>query len=174
VLTTDQKGAIAELAIAGAALKLGSGVYRPVAGGGRYDLIFEFGDRLLRIQCKTGVLRGDVLAIPCYSCRRTRHGFVKRPYTSDEIDAIAAYAAELERCFLLPISEFGTRTYVQLRLAPCANGQRLRINWADDFEFAATLGRLGAIAQLGERLHGMQEVAGSSPAGSIDQYALPS
>src|SRR5207244_745815 len=25
----------------------------------------------------------------------------------------------------------------------------------------------GAIAQLGERLHGMQEVAGSSPAGSI-------
>jgi hypothetical protein len=27
--------------------------------------------------------------------------------------------------------------------------------------------RLGAIAQLGERLHGMQEVAGSSPASSI-------
>ena len=26
----------------------------------------------------------------------------------------------------------------------------------------------GAIAQLGERLHGMQEVAGSSPAGSTE------
>src|SRR5690242_18192617 len=30
-----------------------------------------------------------------------------------------------------------------------------------------TEGSRGAIAQLGERLHGMQEVAGSSPAGSI-------
>jgi hypothetical protein len=28
--------------------------------------------------------------------------------------------------------------------------QRLRINWADDFDFAAKLKRLGAVAQLGE------------------------
>jgi PD-(D/E)XK endonuclease len=150
VLTTDQKGGIAELSIAAAAL------------------------RLLRIQCKTGSLHGNVLAIPCFSCRRSRLGFVKRPYTSDEIDAIAAYSSELERCFLLPLSEFGTRTYIQLRLAPCGNSQQRRINCADDCEFAATLRNLGAIAQLGERLHGMQEVAGSSPAGSIDQLAVPS
>jgi hypothetical protein len=40
------------------------------------------------------------------------------------------------------------------------------VNWAKDFEFDATLGPRGAIAQLGERLAGSQKVAGSSPAGS--------
>jgi hypothetical protein len=54
------------------------------------------------------------------------------------------------------------------RPRPPKNNQRAGIHWAKDFEFAATLGRSqGAIAQLGERLLGMQKVAGSSPAGSI-------
>jgi hypothetical protein len=35
VLTTDQKGAIAESAIVHAAIKLGVGVYRPLVEGGR-------------------------------------------------------------------------------------------------------------------------------------------
>jgi hypothetical protein len=39
---------------------------------------------------------------------------------------------------------------------------------AEGYAFAATLGNHpGAIAQLGERLDGIQKVAGSSPAGSI-------
>src|SRR5918999_1829877 len=48
---------------------------------------------------------------------------------------------------------------IHLRLAPCRNNQKQSIHWASQYE-------LGAIAQLGERLHGMQEVAGSSPASS--------
>ncbi len=41
------------------------------------------------------------------------------------------------------------------------------MNMADDYDLAKMVRDLGAIAQLGERLHGMQEVAGSSPASSI-------
>jgi hypothetical protein len=52
-LTTNQKGAIAETAIAHAAVKLGIDVYRPVAEGGRFDLIFAFADgSLSRVRCK--------------------------------------------------------------------------------------------------------------------------
>ena len=51
MLTTDQKGAIAETAIIHAAIKLGVNVYRPVMEGGRYDMIFEVGSNLLRLQC---------------------------------------------------------------------------------------------------------------------------
>jgi hypothetical protein len=40
VLTTDQKGAIAEAAITHAALELGIGVAKP-SGDERYDLIFD-------------------------------------------------------------------------------------------------------------------------------------
>jgi hypothetical protein len=52
MLTSDQKGAVAETAIVHAAIKLGISVYTPVAEGGRYDMIFELGWRLVRVQCK--------------------------------------------------------------------------------------------------------------------------
>lgn len=62
-LTTDQKGAIAESAVVHAAIKLGIGVYRPAFEGGRYDLIFDLGARLLRVQCKWAVRQGEVVVV---------------------------------------------------------------------------------------------------------------
>ena len=51
-MTTDQKEAIAELAIARARRSgLASMSIVLVAEGGRYDLIFEIGERLWRVQC---------------------------------------------------------------------------------------------------------------------------
>jgi hypothetical protein len=98
-----------------------------------------------------------VVIVRCRSGRRTRHGIVMRPYTDEEIDAFAAYCAELERCFFLPIERFNGRTAISLRLGPPRNNQRLGLNWADEYDFAATLGRQsGAVAQLGERLAGSQ------------------
>ena len=167
VLTTDQKGNIAELAIARAAIECGIDVYRPVGEGGRYDMIFEIGDRLWRIQCKWAPRRRDVIVVRCYSSRRNRDGLVRRAYTAGEVDAFAAYCRDTESCYFLPFGDFRPRSEILLRLAPCKNNQAERINWAKDYEFAATIGRSGAIAQLGERVHGMHEVAGSSPAGSI-------
>ena len=49
MLTTDQKGNIAELAVAYEASKLGIVVFRPMGEGSRYDLIFDLGERLLRV-----------------------------------------------------------------------------------------------------------------------------
>ena len=44
VLTTNQKGAIAEAAIMKAGLEMQYDVYRPAIEGGRYDLIFDTGE----------------------------------------------------------------------------------------------------------------------------------
>jgi PD-(D/E)XK endonuclease len=153
VLSTNQKGAIAESAITAEAVRLGVGVFRAVADE-RYDLVLDIGARLLRVQCKTAAFNGDVLVIRCYSCRRTAGGMLKRSYTSDEIDAVAAYCDELGRCFLIPINRVDGLSTIQLRLVRAKNNQARRINWANDFEFAATLGSLGAVAQLGERRAG--------------------
>jgi hypothetical protein len=151
-MTTDQKGAIAETAITLAAIKLGIGVYRPVAEGGRYDLMFDTGTQFLRVQCKWTSRRRDVIVINCESSRRSAEGYVRRRYTVAEIDALAAYDAELDRCFLLPAALIEGRPSITLRIDRCRNNQRSRVNWADDFDFAATLERhYGAIAQLGER-----------------------
>jgi PD-(D/E)XK endonuclease len=155
MLTTDQKGAIAEMGIAWHASRLGVDVYKPVAEGGRCDLIFDLGD-LWRIQCKWAARYEDVLIIRCYSSSRAREGLRRRLYTADEIDAFAAYCAELDRCFFLQFERFRGKANVQLRLVQSRNNQRVGINWADEFDFAATLPRHGAVAQLGERLAGSQ------------------
>jgi hypothetical protein len=167
-MTTDQKGAIAETAIVHAATKLGIGVFKPLTDGERYDLIFDLRPALIRVQCKWGARRGDIVIVRFYSCRRSPQGLIKRRYSTNEIDAFAAFCADVDRCYFFPMAEFEGRSGVQLRLGPTRNNQKVGIRMAEEYEFEATLGHSpGAIAQLGERVHGMHEVAGSSPAGSI-------
>jgi PD-(D/E)XK endonuclease len=167
-MTTDQKGAIAEVCIAAMAIRLGVDVYKPMAEGGRYDLIFDVGCKLLRIQCKWAARRKETLIVPCQTSRRSADGFVRRYYQPHEVDAIAAYSLELDRSFLIPIARVANRPAIALRIAPCRNNQRRRINWAEDFDFAARLAdHQGAVAQLGERRRGTPKVTGSSPVGSI-------
>jgi hypothetical protein len=168
LLTTDQKGAIAETAITHAAVKLGIGVARPVADE-RYDLIFDLRDRLVRVQCKLARRRGDVVVVRCYSARRSPTGLLKRTYGANEIDAFAAFCPELDRCYYLPYERVASQTQFDLRLVRCRNNQEVGVNWADDYEFDATLGLHGAVAQLGERDAGSVEAAGSSPAGSTSE-----
>ena len=97
MLTTDQKGAIAELAIAHIAAEIGVGVFKPLTDGERYDLIFDLRPRLVRVQCKWAAPVGDVVIVRCRSCRRTKAGLLHRGYTADEVDAIVAYSPELGR-----------------------------------------------------------------------------
>jgi hypothetical protein len=159
-LTTDQKGNIAETAVVAHAVRLGIEVYRPVGEGGRFDMIFVFpSGKHARVQVKWAPRKGAVIDVRPYSCRRTATGQLKRSYGIDEIDAIAAYCAELDRVFYLPASMCTDRSGIYLRLEPTKNGQRGSLNWAAAYE-------LGAIAQLEERVTGSHEVAGSSPASS--------
>ena len=166
MLTTDQKGALAEQAIAFEALKRGIGVFRPL-GDERYDLILDLRPRLLRVQCKWAARVGDVVVVRTRRGRRGRAGLIYAYYAPEEIDAVAAYCPDTEQCYLLPHELSVGRAAVQLRLAPTRNNQAAGVWWARDFELGATLSRFGGpIAQLGERLHGMQEVGGSIPPGS--------
>ena len=167
-LSTDQKGAIAESAIAHAAIKLGVGVYLPFAEGERYDLILDLCSHLVRVQCKWAPLHGDVILVRAYSTRRTATGLRRRGYTAQEIDAIAAYCPELDRCYYLPGERVVGCNEVALRIAPSRNNQAKGVNWAEDFAFERLrLGLPGAVAQLGERCDGIAEVRGSIPLGSI-------
>jgi hypothetical protein len=154
VLTTNQKGAIAETAIALEAIKLGIGVYHSYADE-RYDLIFDMGRELLRIQCKWASWHGDVVVVRLYSNRRGPSGMITRKYTPEEVDGFAAFCMETGRCYFLP-ADFTRHREVRLRVGPTKNNQKSGVRWARDYEFTATIGRLGAVAQLGERLAGSQ------------------
>jgi PD-(D/E)XK endonuclease len=162
MLSTNQKGAIAESAIVYEAIKLGMEVYRPVVEGGRYDLILDTGSRLLRTQCKWATRKGDVLVVRLSTCRHTPRGYIKTTYTADEIDGIAVWCDDLRECYFIPIADVDGQGFLHLRLAPARNNQELLVHWAAEY-------RLGAIAQLGERGTGSAEVAGSSPASSTSE-----
>jgi hypothetical protein len=171
VLTTDQKGIVAEMKIAAVTLAAGVGVAKPM-GPERYDLIFDLGPTLIRVQCKWAVRLGDVVVIRSRRVRRGPEGLIRRKYLPGEIDAIVGYCAETEGCYYLPTELSVERAAVQLRLAPTKNSQALGIKWARDFELGATLAKLqGPIAQLGERRDGIAKAAGSSPAGSTSEAA---
>ncbi|MDQ3823404.1 MAG: group I intron-associated PD-(D/E)XK endonuclease [Actinomycetota bacterium] len=143
MLTTNQKGAVAEAAIAHAAIELGIGVAKPFADE-RYDLIFDLRPTLVRVQCKWACVYRDVVTVRCYSARRNADGLLRRFYGSDEIDAFAAYCPDVQRCYYLPVASFPGRRQIVLRLSPTQNKQARGVNWASEYEFAATLGaRLG-------------------------------
>jgi prevent-host-death family protein len=156
----NHRGAVAEAAITLEAVKLGVEVFKPVSEHTRYDLVFGIGPRLLRVQCKSASVNGDVISIRLVSNWHSPRGYVRTRYTADEIDLVAAHCHELDRNFLLPIELIDGQSAIQLRLAPPKNAQRASIHFASAHQLS------GAIAQLGERLTGSQKVAGSSPAGS--------
>jgi prevent-host-death family protein len=167
VLTTNQKGGIAETVIAAEATKLGISVLRPIVEHSRYDLAFEIGDRILRVQCKWGRVSDDRSVITVQlqgSWLSPTAGYVRSSYSENEIDLVAVYAAELDRCYLLPIALVAGRRAINLRLTPPKNGQRACLNLALDFELP------GAVAQLVEHQSGTLRARGSSPLSSTSPH----
>ena len=162
----NHKGAVAEAAIALAAVRLGVEVFKPLSEHSRCDMIFEVTGILYRVQCKTARRQGEVVVIPLLTASCTPSGYVRSRYGVEEIDLIAAYCHELDRSYLLPFEgKVGWQTTINLRLSAPLNGQRASINYASEYEFP------GAVAQLGERRHGMAEARGSSPLSSIQPVA---
>jgi prevent-host-death family protein len=137
---TNLKGSIAELKIAAAAAELGIPVLRPMTEHGRYDLAFELGGEILRVQCKWASRHDDVVIVRLSSYRISTRGRIRTVYSSDEIDAVAAYCGELDRVYLVPADLIDGLSMLHLRLSPPRNGQRAALHWAADYE-------LGAVAQ---------------------------
>lgn len=139
----NHKGNVAEAAIVAHAAKLGIVVLRPQFEHCRYDLAFDLGGRIFRIQCKWVARYGDVIPVRAYSARYRSDGTqVRESYSAADVDAVAAYCEELDAAYLIPIDVIGERRQIQLRLAPPRNGQVAAINWATEYELA------GAVAQL--------------------------
>ena len=165
--TSNDKGYLAEVAVALHAARLGIPALLPWSGHARYDLVFDVRGALLRVQCKWARLErgGSVISVRCGGSRHAPRGYVRSTYASDEFDLLGIYCRELDRCYLLPIELVSGKHQVQLRLRPPGNGQRSGVILAEQYQFD------GAIAQLGERSAGSRKVAGSNPASSTSSAA---
>jgi hypothetical protein len=157
-LTPSQKGAAAEAEVAAAAIRLHLLVLRPLAEGGRYDLIVDLGGKLLRVQCKWASRRGDVLTACCRTCRHTPRGYLRTAYAASEVDAIGLYAPSTDRCYLIPIDEVEGLAAVRLRVAPTRNNQALGIRWARDYELGTALRRDWGVGCPAQAPHGARSL----------------
>jgi hypothetical protein len=161
-LTPSQKGAAAEAEIAAALIRLDLVVLRPLADGGRYDLVVDTGRELIRVQCKWASRRGDVLTVHSITCRHTPRGYLRTTYSAQEIDAIATYSPDTDRCYLIPIAEVEGRSAISFRIAPTRNNQAERVRWARDYELSRSLERHWG-GRLADKLAGTASVVGAVP-----------
>jgi hypothetical protein len=122
----NQRGATSEAAIAFEATRAGVDVFTPLSGHCRYDLLFDIGSQLYRVQCKTACLQGEVLVVKLVSSWHTPGGYVRNGYQPGEIDLVAAYCHELERAFLFPFEIVPGKTGIQLRLSPPGTAKEQR------------------------------------------------
>jgi antitoxin (DNA-binding transcriptional repressor) of toxin-antitoxin stability system len=144
MLSSRTKGAVAELEIQTAAVRLGVPVLRPVVEQSRCDMAFDISGRIWRVQCKWGRLSTpcDTVIARIGGSFCSPNGYVTSTYSEDEVDLFGIYCGELDRAFLLPAALASGKHEVRLRIAPARNAQRACINLADDFNFD------GAVAQL--------------------------
>jgi hypothetical protein len=128
-------GQRSEAAVLASFVKLGLRVLTPFGTNHRYDFVLDLGSRFVRVQCKTGRLRGGAIKFSARSIRSNRRGNYCRPYL-EEIDLFAIYCPDTEAVYALPVEE-ATSSVGTLRVDPPANGQARGIRWAADFQLPA-------------------------------------
>jgi hypothetical protein len=116
-------------------VRRGHRVLVPYGTNHRYDLVVDTGTRFLRIQCKTGRLRGGRICFSTASTRANTLRVFSRPYDG-EIDLFLVYCPETSRVYAVDIDEAASSSGV-LRVDPAANGQLKGIRWAADHELPA-------------------------------------
>jgi hypothetical protein len=113
----------------------GYAVLLPFGENTRYDLVVDDGTSLLRVQCKTGRLRGGaVVFAPVSSYGHHRNPATARRDYRGQIDYFAVYCPETGGVYLVPIEDVPTRTSAALRVEPARNNQRRHIRNASDYE----------------------------------------
>ncbi len=114
-------------------VQLGHAVFLPVGHNHRYDLLLEAGDgRFLRVQCKTGRLRGGVIRFNTVSVRSNRKDVRRRGYVG-EVDAFAVWCPQNGKGYLVPVEDSAAGIGT-LRVEASANNQHRGVRWAKDYE----------------------------------------
>jgi PD-(D/E)XK endonuclease len=144
-------GERSQLAVMIALDHVGYAVFAPLGENTRADLVIDEGERLARVQCKTGRLRDG--AIRFKSCSSYAHHpnpkILKRDYAG-EVDYFGIYCPETQRVYLIPIEDVPTHWECRLRVDPPRNRQRSRVRFAARYEIAEV--RISATAALAGRL----------------------
>lgn len=132
--TSNQKGDLAVYKTVVRAIEKGYAVNIP-AQHCRYDLLLDDGDQFYRVQVKyadgkPSSAEGSILVKLAYETRKRRKVYT---YSADEVDALVVYLPRIERLCWFPLSVFGGKKILSVRIRPPLNGQVGGINLASDY-----------------------------------------
>jgi hypothetical protein len=131
-MNTKDKGNISELRVLTYLAESGFVVSIPYGDNCAYDLIVDNGNRLIRIQVKTGRLRnGTIVFNTSRTIRNRGNNFVVKGY-ENEVDTFAIYCPETGQVYFMPVDQCANSSQV-LRIYTPKNGQEKNIKWAQDY-----------------------------------------
>ena len=137
-LTPKQKGNLTELRCITSFIENGATVSIPYGDCARYDFLAEINGKIIKVQCKTSRLFGDVNDGIEFSCKSTEPSSNSRRYTKNEIDYFCTYYNN--QCYLVPVEECSVAK--KLRFIPPKNGQKVGISYAKDYELEIQLSKI--------------------------------
>src|ERR1700686_3462745 len=127
-LWAKRRGEVSELAFFYKAASLGFGVPKPWGDSERYDFILDSGQRLWRVQVKSGAYHQNR--------RYGLHGMCgnrgQTQYTSGEIDILAAYLIPLDIWYIIPVEKIKNRWFLFFPYggARCGHYEEYREAWS--------------------------------------------
>ena len=125
---TSTIGNKTEAMVLSALVQVGYSTLLPFGGGHPYDIAIDDGDKLLRVQCKTGrLVKGAVVFPTAIICRSNTY----RSYRGD-VDYFGVYCPGTAQVYLVPIADVPERA-ASLRVVHPLNGQSHGIRWAKDY-----------------------------------------
>jgi hypothetical protein len=116
---------------------VGHSILLPFGENTRYDLAVDDGERLSRVQCKTGRLRAGAVSFKTASSysHHPRPKALSRSYHG-EIDYFGVYCPDNGAVYLIPFDAAPNHSSATLRVEPSLNGQASGIRYAADYEIA--------------------------------------
>jgi PD-(D/E)XK endonuclease len=127
-MTPSQVGERAEAAVLAALVCAGKEVMVPFGGQRRYDLAYEEGGRLVKVQCKSGREVDGAVFFRTHTEGRGRTG----DYRGDA-DCFGVYCHDRGEVYIVPVADVPLSA-AHLRLDPPKNGQSLKIRWAAEYK----------------------------------------
>jgi len=139
-VNTSRKGDETEAVVVARLMRFGLSIAVPFGDSDRYDLLVDEGNRLHRVQCKTGSWVNGSVRFNLYTSTVRTDGRVDESYTADEIDAYAVYSADTDDVYWVPVEATG-QGEMRLRVEePHPKAPKSKINWASDYEVARRFG----------------------------------
>jgi len=135
-LTEDPrlKGDIAELKVIEWCLQNDYIPLTPFGGANRcrYDIAYDTGEKIIRVQVKCRSLYKDKLVIQLSKQQNGRSGLTLR-YSEDEFDKLIVYCPDTNSLYDIPYELFGEQSLLTFRVTPTKNNQQIGVNMLNDY-----------------------------------------